>query len=755
MAQPRLAAKGLTSGAETEQRTFAVAGMRCASCVARVEKALGTAPGVLDVRVNLALENAAVTGRAGALAPAVLGKRLARAGYALRAPSPAEGDMAGGEARLAAEGRRVAISAALTAPMVLGMILQALGYEDLHLMPAGEVLLATPVLFVLGAGFHRSAWRALRAQTANMDVLVALGTTAAYAYSWFLLLRLGDAADGRLYFEACAVIITLVLLGKWLEGRAKRATTAAIRQLMALRPAKARVRRGGVERELPVADVRVDDVALVRPGERVPVDGVVLAGDSEVDESLLTGESMPARKQVGDAVTGGGVNAAGHLEVRATAVGEDATLARVVRLVENAQRGKARVQRLVDRVSGVFVPVVLALAALTFAAWQLATGDFEAALIASVSVLVIACPCALGLATPTAIMAGTGAAAKAGILVRDVDTFERAPAVTTVLLDKTGTLTVGRPALVRVIPWPPAAGSPAGAGAGESALLRLAASVQQASEHPLARSAVRAAKARSIELEPVAGFVNHVGRGVSGVVAGRKVRVGTPALVPEAADVGLDDPGQTVAWVADASGLRGALVFADALRDGAKPAVRQLRRLGIRPVVLSGDAPAVARRVADAVGIEDARGGVLPDRKAGVVRELAARGERVAMVGDGVNDAPALAAAEVGIAIGGGTDIAMETAGVTLMRPDPMLVAGAIDVAKATFRKIKQNLFWAFVYNALALPAAALGHLSPTLAGAAMAFSSVCVVANSLLLRGWRPAAPPVKADAGAATPSR
>ena len=742
MAQPRLAAKGLASGAETEQRTFAVAGMRCASCAARVEKALRAAPGVLDARVNLALENAAVTARAGALAPAALGKQLARAGYALRAPSAAEGGMAGGEARLAAEGRRVVVSAALTAPMVLGMILQALGYEDLHLMPAGEVLLATPVQFALGAGFHRSAWRALRARTANMDVLVALGTTAAYAYSWFLLLRLGNAADGRLYFEACAVIITLVLLGKWLEGRAKRATTAAIRQLMALRPAKARVRRGGVERELPVADVRVDDVALVRPGERVPVDGVVLAGDSEVDESLLTGESMPVRKQVGDSVTGGSVSAAGHLEVRATAVGEDATLARVVRLVENAQRGKARVQRLVDQVSGVFVPVVLALAALTFAAWQLATGDFEAALIASVSVLVIACPCALGLATPTAIMAGTGAAAKAGILVRDVDTFERAPAVTTVLLDKTGTLTVGRPALVRVIPWPPAARSPVS----ESALLRLAASVQQASEHPLARGVVRAAKARGIGLEPVAGFANHVGRGVSGVVAGREVRVGTPALVPEAADVDLDAPGQTVAWVADAGGLRGALVFADALRDGAKPAVRQLRRLGIRPVVLSGDAPAVARRVADALGIEDARGGVLPDRKAGVVRELAARGERVAMVGDGVNDAPALAAAEVGIAIGGGTDIAMETAGVTLMRPDPMLVAGVIAIAKATFRKIKQNLFWAFIYNALALPAAALGHLSPTLAGAAMAFSSVCVVANSLLLRGWRPAAPASRA---------
>ena len=731
--------------AETEQRAFAVEGMHCANCVARVERALGAAPGVLDVQVNLALESAAVTGLAGALAATPLAERLAREGYGLRPLSAAEADLDRAKARLDAEGRRVAVSAALTAPMVASMIFQTFGFEDIHLMPAAEVLLATPIQFVLGARFYRSAWQALRARAANMDVLVALGTSAAYGYSWYLLLTLGAAADGALYFEACAVIITLVLLGKWLEGRAKRATTAAIRQLLALRPATARVRRGAAEREVPVGDVRVGDVALVYPGQRLPVDGVVLAGEGEVDESLLTGEAMPVLKRVGDAVTGGSVSASGRFEVRATAVGADTALAGIVRLVENAQRGKARVQRLVDRVSGVFVPAVLVLAALTFAAWQLVTGDFEAALIASVSVLVIACPCALGLASPTAIMAGTGAAARAGILVGDVDAFERAPGLTTVVFDKTGTLTLGRPELARVEVWTGTAGARA---EHRRAVLRLAASVQQASEHPLARTVLRAAEDRGVDVAPVTSFVNHVGRGVSGVVDGRRVRVGNAELVPEAANVRLGSAGETVAWVADGHGLRGALLFSDGLRPSAEAAVARLRQLGIRPVVLSGDAPAAVRRVADALGIEDARGGVLPEHKADAVRALAERGERVAMVGDGVNDAPALAAAHVGIAVGGGTDIAMQTAGVTLMRPDPMLVAGTVAVAKATFRKIKQNLFWAFAYNMLALPAAAFGHLSPTLAGAAMACSSVCVVANSLLLRRWKP-------PAGAAPRSR
>ena len=728
--------------AETEQRMFPVEGMHCANCAARVEKTLATTPGVLGVDVNLALEKATVTAFSGLLAPESLAERLDATGYVLRLPqadpATAEQRTAQARQRLESERRLVATAAVLTLPMVVGMAFQAFGYDDLHLMPAAEVLLATPIQFLIGARFYRAAWQALRAGAANMDVLVALGTTAAYFYSWYLLLALGEAADGELYFEASAVIITLVLVGKHMESRAKRATTDAIRKLMALRPAKARLRRDGGEVEVPVAEVQVGDVALVRPGERVPVDGDVIEGASEVDESLLTGEVLPVPKRAGDRVTGGSVNTVGHLQVYASAVGEDSTLARIARLVENAQSGKARVQRLVDRVSGFFVPVVVAIALGTFAAWQLATGNFEAALIASVSVLVIACPCALGLATPTAIMTGTGAAARAGILIRDVDTLERAPRVTTVVFDKTGTLTTGRPQVTAALPLRD--GRVAASATEETHLLRVAASVQQVSEHPLARAVVAAAEARGIELLPVRDFRNHVGLGVSGRVDGEDVRVGNAAFIPQAAAANVDVGGQTVAWVVVGDTLRGALTFADAPRAGSPAAVERLRAMGVRVVVLSGDAPAAVRRFADELGIDDARGGVRPQDKAAVVRELANAGERVAMVGDGVNDAPALAAADVGIAIGGGTDIAMQTAGVTLMRPQPTLVAGTLVAAGATFRKIKQNLFWAFVYNVLGLPAAALGYLSPALAGAAMAFSSVCVVANSLLLRRWKPA---------------
>ena len=725
---------------ETEQRMFPVEGMHCANCAALVEKTLASAPGVLGADVNLALEKATVTAFSGSLAPESLAERLDGAGYVLRLPPSSdsatpEQRSAQTQQRLDGERRLVAVSSVLTLPMVIGMAFQAFGYEELHLMPAAEVLLATPIQFLIGARFYRAAWQALRARAANMDVLVVLGTTAAYFYSWYLLLVLGEAADGELYFEASAVIITLVLVGKHMESRAKRATTDAIRKLMALRPPKARLRRNGGEVEVPVAQVAVGDVALVRPGERVPVDGEVIEGASEVDESLLTGEVLPVAKRAGDRVTGGSVNTVGHLQVCASAVGADSTLARIARLVEQAQSGKARVQRLVDRVSGFFVPVVIAIALVTFAAWLLATGNFEAALIAAVSVLVIACPCALGLATPTAIMTGTGAAARAGILIRDVDTLERAPRITTVVFDKTGTLTAGRPQVTAVLPLGDGRIAP-----DEADLLRVAASAQQVSEHPLARAVVAAAETRAIELLPVRDFRNHVGLGVSGRVAGEDVRVGNAAFVPEAVAAHLDVGEQTVSWVAVGETLRGALTFADAPRGGAREAVERLRALDIRVVVLSGDAPEAVRRFADELGIDDARGGVRPQDKAAVVRELANAGERVAMVGDGVNDAPALAAADVGIAIGGGTDLAMETAGVTLMRPQPALVAGTVAASRVTFRKIKQNLFWAFFYNVLGLPMAALGFLSPALAGAAMAFSSVCVVGNSLLLRRWKPA---------------
>lgn len=720
----------------TEQQTFSVEGMTCAGCSARVEKVLLGEPGVVDADVNLALERATVTSATGCVTPEALAGRVDKAGYRL-VLGEEQTEQPGadrGEDRLAAERRTVIVSMALALPMVVGMVFAAFGYDEIHLMPAGEVLLATPIQFLIGARFYRAAYNALRSGGANMDVLVVMGTTAAYVYSWYLLLTLGSAADGQLYFEASAVIITLVLLGKHLESRAKRATTSAIRQLMDLRPPTATVRQpDGTEEAVPVSRVGVGDVVIVRPGERIPVDGEVISGMSEVDESLLTGESVPVAKETGDSVTGGAVNTVGYLEVSTTAVGAGTTLARIVRLVEAAQSGKARVQRLVDRVSRVFVPIVVGIAVVTCAVWLAATGSFEASLIAAVSVLVIACPCALGLATPTAIMTGTGAAARAGILIKDVDTLERAPGLSTVVFDKTGTLTEGKPRVtdVRVVRGT------------EDELLAVAAAVQGPSEHPLAKAVVNYAQGRGMKSDPATDFRNHVGRGVSGVVEGIEVRAGNREFaLGEGTPGDLDwgsGKGGTVVWVSDEEGVRGALLCRDAVRSEARAAVERLKMLGVRPVILSGDAASAVWPLAAEVGIDEAHARVLPDEKAAFVQERMAGGERVAMVGDGINDAPALAAADVSFAIGTGTDVAMETAGITLMRPAPTLIPAAVDASRTTFRKIKQNLFWAFVYNVIGIPAAALGYLSPTLAGAAMAFSSLCVVSNSLLLRRWKP----------------
>ena len=728
-----------------DAHSFGVSGMTCSACAGRIEKALNKLPGVLEANVNLALERADVHTIAGAVALDALAEAVAKAGYEAHVASASEEQAlvdakheASEKAKLRHDMFMLRLSIVLASPLVGHMILKFLGF-DVQIPVALEVLLATVVQFVVGARFYKAAYKALRAGSANMDVLVVMGTSAAYLYSWYLIASLGAEAHGNLYFEASTVIITLVLLGKFMEARAKRGTTAAIRQLMDLRPQTARLRRpDGTEVEVAISEVRTGDVVRIKPGERIPVDGEVLSGQSELDESLITGESLPVNKNPGDTVTGGAINGTGLIDVTATKIGEDSTLSKIIRLVENAQAGKAPVQRLVDRISEIFVPAVVAIAAVTFAAWFLTAGAFEPALVAAISVLVIACPCALGLATPTAIMTGTGAAARSGILIKDVESLERAHRLNAIIFDKTGTLTEGRPSIVNIH---------ALRGSTE-ALLRVAAAVQQGSEHPLANSMLDRASELGIDLPAVTDFQSYTGKGVIGQVDGQEIIIGNEKLL---ADRDIDPAGElsrareweaqakTVVWVVDSDGILGIIAIADTLRTEAREAVESLRKLGIKTLMLSGDATLVAEEIGRQVNVDTARGSVKPDEKADVVEELAKEGYAVGMIGDGINDAPALAAADVGIAMGTGTDIAMETAGITLMRSDPRLVGAAIAASRATFRKIKQNLFWAFIFNIIGIPLAAMGVLTPTIAGAAMAMSSVTVVSNSLLLRGWRP----------------
>jgi Cu+-exporting ATPase len=734
------------AGFEVPEETFSfgVGGMTCSACSGRVEKALNRLPGVLEANVNIALERADIRTIAGVVSIDRLAKTVREAGYEPQITGTTELQADADrqhrereEAKLAREKRILLISIALSAPLVLHMVLKFMGFEFVHL-PVVEVLLATPVQFIIGARFYKAAFNALRARAANMDVLVVMGTTAAYTYSWYLIATLGQEAAGKLYFEASAVIITLVLLGKFMEARAKRGTTAAIRQLMDLRPETARVKQAdGSDIQLSIGEVVAGNIIIVKPGERIPVDGEVVAGYSEVDEALITGESLPVSKTIGDPMTGGAINGTGLLEIRATNVGEDSTLARIIHLVENAQAGKAPVQRLVDRISAIFVPVVVVISCLTFTAWYMIGGVFEPALIAAVSVLVIACPCALGLATPTAIMTGTGAAARSGILIKDVESLERAHRLNAIIFDKTGTLTEGKPAIAHIHAF---TGT-------EQDVLHAAAAVQQGSEHPLARAMLDRAEELEISLPEVTEFQSHTGLGVSATIEGQAVICGNPEMLresgidplePERAHE-LEAQANTVVWVAVSGQVIGLIAIADLLRPEAIDAVESLRRLGAHTLMLSGDAERVAAHVGSKVGVDESRGQVKPDQKAQAVKELQTQGYVVGMIGDGINDAPALAAADVGIAMGTGTDIAMETAGITLMRPDPRLVAAAISASRATFRKIKQNLFWAFVYNVVGIPLAAAGILTPTMAGAAMALSSVSVVSNSLLLRGWRP----------------
>ncbi|MDE2263789.1 MAG: copper-translocating P-type ATPase [Gammaproteobacteria bacterium] len=717
--------------------------MTCATCALRVERALSAVTGVVRAEVNLAGNRGYVDGAAGSLRPADLIAAVRRAGYEaqlLTGDAERDREIAADEARrMQAESRRLVVAVVLSIPLLTPMF---------GVMLPGwlQLILATPVQFLIGARFYVGAWKALRARIGNMDLLVALGTSAAYFYSLYLLLA--GAVRTHLYFDSAAVVIALVTVGKWLEARAKRSTTAQIKALMSLRPETARVRRGEEEIEVPVNAVAVGDVVVVRPGERLPVDGTVIGGRSEVDESLLTGESLPVAKRPGERVIGGSINGSGLLQVETTAVGNESTLSRIIALVAGAQAGKAPVQRLVDRVAGIFVPVVVAISLAALLGWWLIGGEFTVGLIAAVSVLVIACPCSLGLATPTALMVGTGVAAKAGILIRDAEALERAHRLDTMVLDKTGTLTEGKPAVTEVMPND----------ISERELLRLAAAAQAGSEHPLARAVLARARelgpgGESPSSLPLEDFQSHPGMGLTARVGGRRVVIGNRRLMqshgirieegePRAAR--LEEQGRTVIWIAALDPRPvwlGSIGMADPVKPEAAIAVRHLHDLGIETVLLTGDNERTAAAVATQLGIRRVLAGVLPEGKAAELRRLQAQGRQVGMVGDGVNDAPALAAADVGFAMGTGADVAMQTAGVTLMRGDPRLLGDAIDVSRVTYRKIQQGLFWAFVYNVIGLPAAAFGFLSPVIAGAAMALSSVSVVSNALLLRRWRPAA--------------
>lgn len=717
---------------------LSVDGMTCASCVGRVEKALKRVPGVVSAEVNLATETAEVKFASRGADIGALLSAVEKAGYSAR--EIADADSAGTDIRLKSSNDwwAIAVAAALSTPLIIPMIAALFGL-DWEFPGLLQLALATPVQFWLGARFYRSGWKAIKAHAGNMDLLVALGTSAGYGLSVYLLLAHSSHGTPHLYFEASAVVITLVLLGKWLETRAKRQTTKAIRALNALRPETARVRRDGSDKDVPISQVVNGDLIVIRPGEKVPVDGLIVDGSSQIDESLITGESLPVAKHEGDKVTGGSVNAEGLLVVKTTAIGAESTLARIVRLVESAQAKKAPIQRLVDQVSEVFVPVVIGIAFLTLLGWGIATGNWETAILNAVAVLVIACPCALGLATPTAIMAGTGVAASHGILIKDAEALEVAHSIKVVAFDKTGTLTEGKPELVAAEP----------ANGDRTGLLVASASIQAGSEHPLARAVLDAAAQAGLQPQSALQVRAVAGRGISAVVGQRDLRLGSSrfmnelkvdltAMASRAAE--LQAQGRTVSWVADVTAapvLLGLLAFGDKIKPTAELSITKLREHGIRSVLVTGDNLGSAEAVGKLLGIDEIRSEVLPEDKARIVGELKAGGA-VAMVGDGINDAPALAAADVGIAMSTGTDVAMHAAGITLMRGNPALVADAIDISRRTYAKIRQNLFWAFVYNVVGIPFAAFGLLNPVIAGAAMALSSVSVVTNALMLRRWK-----------------
>lgn len=733
------------AGANHDQTTLQITGMTCAACAARIEKGLNRLPGVEQANVNLALETAQVRYEPGTVSIEQIINKVSQLGYgAVLKPSEKEsGELRAREIRK--QRNKLIVSAVLAFPLLWAMaghfsFTSWIWTPELFMNPWFQLALATPVQFIIGWGFYVGAFKALRSRSANMDVLVALGTSAAYFYSLYLSLDSLSMPHGhtpQLYYETSSILITLILLGKWFEALAKGRSSQAIKTLMGLQAKTALVLKDGVETVVPIEGVVPGDVLIVKPGEKIPVDGVVIGGVSSVDESILTGESIPVEKKEGDTVIGATVNKHGVLRVQAAKVGSETALAQIIRVVEEAQGSKAPIQRVADVISGIFVPIVVGIAVVTFLVWFffVAPGSFAEALEKAIAVLVIACPCALGLATPTSIMAGSGRAAEYGILFKGGEHLEAAQGLQAIVLDKTGTITRGQPELREVVP---------AEGWDEAALLRLVGAAERGSEHPLADALVAGARARALELPEATAFEAVPGHGITAVVEDRRVLAGTRRLMAregvdvaaaEAGMAALEAAGQTVLLVAVDGVYAGMVAVSDTVKETSKAAVARLKEMGLHVVMITGDNVRTAQAIAAEVGIDEVLAEVLPEGKAAEVKKLQARGLKTAMVGDGINDAPALAVADVGIAIGTGTDVAMEAADVTLMRGDLEGVPDAIAMSKRTMGNIKQNLFWALAYNSIGIPVAAAGFLAPWLAGAAMALSSVSVVLNALRLQ--------------------